>query len=226
MGGVKIGSGAIIGTNATVAKNIPPYTIAVGNPARVVKYRFDEETIKKFMEVKWWNWSVEKVLENLPLMKDVEKFLAKHHTEIKRIPYTEIGGGYRIEKYRAESRKIFAAVADFRSPQPLWRRIVKGFCSSSLKNAVLIFFAPLGTTQDDLAELKTLSLSSGLSPEQIIYVVPSTGEQNFSPYLLRQATHFITTREMVTLECTTRTLKLFRLLTTGFLKANRILIGI
>ena len=55
LGGVKIGSGAVIGANSVVAKDIPPYAVAVGNPARVIKYRFDEETIKKFMQIQWWN---------------------------------------------------------------------------------------------------------------------------------------------------------------------------
>ena len=80
MDGVKIGNGAVIGANAVVAKDIPPYAIAVGNPARVVKYRFDAATIKKFLAVKWWNWSPEKIADNLPLMTDVEKFLAAHYS--------------------------------------------------------------------------------------------------------------------------------------------------
>ena len=80
MGGVKIGTGAVIGANAVVAKDIPPYAIAVGNPARVIKYRFDEETIKKFLAVKWWNWDLEKIADNFPLMNDVEKFLETHYS--------------------------------------------------------------------------------------------------------------------------------------------------
>ena len=94
MGGVKIGSGAIIGANSVVAKNIPPYAVAVGNPARVIKYRFDAETIKKFMAVKWWNWDIKKILDNVPIMGDTEKFLETHYKqELEYIPPAKWGGG-------------------------------------------------------------------------------------------------------------------------------------
>lgn len=63
--GVTIGNGAIIGANSTVSKDIPAYAIAVGNPARVVKMRFDEQFIQFLQELEWWNWSAEKITANL-----------------------------------------------------------------------------------------------------------------------------------------------------------------
>ncbi len=63
--GVKIGDGAIIGAYAVVAKDIPPYTVAVGNPAKVVKKRFSDKVIKHLLKIKWWNWSPAKVQKNL-----------------------------------------------------------------------------------------------------------------------------------------------------------------
>jgi virginiamycin A acetyltransferase len=90
MGGVKIGNGAVIGTNAVVAKDVPPYAIVVGNPARVIKYRFDEETVKKLLAVKWWNWDLEKIADNFPLMNDVEKFLETNYSpELEEFPEDE-----------------------------------------------------------------------------------------------------------------------------------------
>ena len=64
MPGVHIGDGAIIGTNSTVAKDVPAYSIAVGNPCRVVKKRFDDELINYLEEIKWWDWPIEKIVEN------------------------------------------------------------------------------------------------------------------------------------------------------------------
>ena len=56
IGHVKIGHGAVIATNATVFTDIPPYAIAVGNPARVTKYRFDEATVAALLRIAWWEW--------------------------------------------------------------------------------------------------------------------------------------------------------------------------
>ena len=61
IGGVHIGDGAIIGANSVVASDIPPYAVAVGNPCRVVRMRFDDEFIAFLLQLKWWDWDIEKI---------------------------------------------------------------------------------------------------------------------------------------------------------------------
>jgi len=65
LSGVNIGDGAVIGAGSVVTKDIPPYAISAGNPCHVIKYRFDEVTIKKLLEIRWWDWPDQKVRENL-----------------------------------------------------------------------------------------------------------------------------------------------------------------
>jgi acetyltransferase-like isoleucine patch superfamily enzyme len=79
LSGVSIGDGAAIGTGSVVTKDIPPYAIAAGNPARVLRYRFDEETIRKLLQIKWWDWSDEKVKENVHLIcsDSIDGFIRK-----------------------------------------------------------------------------------------------------------------------------------------------------
>lgn len=62
----EIGDGAVIGAGANVARNIPPYAIAVGNPARVVKFRFSKETIEALLQERWWDKPLEELLDDLP----------------------------------------------------------------------------------------------------------------------------------------------------------------
>lgn len=68
MQGIKIGDGAIIGTNSLVSKDVPPYTIVAGNPAREIRKRFDPETTNFLLTLQWWNWPVEKLTEHLDLI--------------------------------------------------------------------------------------------------------------------------------------------------------------
>lgn len=71
-GGVTIGDGAIIAAGAVVVKNVPAYSIVAGNPAKVVKMRFDDETIKRLLEIAWWNWDIEKINRNLDVICNLD----------------------------------------------------------------------------------------------------------------------------------------------------------
>lgn len=77
-GGVKIGDGAIVATRSVVVKDVPPYAIVGGNPARIIKMRFDDPTIARLLAIAWWDWDIEKITRNLPLIcnLDIDKLEA------------------------------------------------------------------------------------------------------------------------------------------------------
>lgn len=79
MSGVTIGHGAVVGAKAVVTKTVPPYAIVAGNPARIVKYRFDDTTIEALLATRWWDMDRKEILELVPLLHSsrVSEFLAQ-----------------------------------------------------------------------------------------------------------------------------------------------------
>jgi virginiamycin A acetyltransferase len=75
MPGVHIGDGAIVGTNSLITKDIEPYSIVGGNPAKLIRKRFSDDVIELLLKIQWWNWGIEKILENINLLfsNDVKK---------------------------------------------------------------------------------------------------------------------------------------------------------
>lgn len=77
LSGVNIGDGAVIGARSVVVDDIPPYAIAAGNPARIVKRRFSEPIIERLLTLKWWEWDDKKIEAAIPLLlsDEIETFL-------------------------------------------------------------------------------------------------------------------------------------------------------
>ncbi len=86
LSGVTIGDGAVIGAKAVVAKDVKPYEIVAGNPAKHVRFRFSETQIEKLLEIKWWNWEIDKVKAEIDLIlsDNIDNFIEKHYKKGNR----------------------------------------------------------------------------------------------------------------------------------------------
>lgn len=80
MPGVTIGSGAIIGSGSVVTKDVAPYSIVAGNPAKQIRMRFNETVIEALLNIQWWNWPIEHISQNLKHITsaDIQALKAAH----------------------------------------------------------------------------------------------------------------------------------------------------
>jgi len=80
LSGVKIHHGAVVGAKSLVTKDIPPYTIVGGNPAKFIKKRFTDEQIEELLKIKWWNWPENKVINNILLLSsnNIDEFIKRY----------------------------------------------------------------------------------------------------------------------------------------------------
>lgn len=74
LSGVHIGDGAVVGAGAIVTKDVEPYEIVGGVPAKHIRYRFSKEMIASFLRIKWWDWPLSKIEENIELFYQPELF--------------------------------------------------------------------------------------------------------------------------------------------------------
>jgi len=84
LSGVTVHDGAIIGASSVVTKDVPAYTIVAGNPAKLIRYRFDQETIELLLKLQWWNWSIEKINQYVPLLcsNNIENFISLNSLDL------------------------------------------------------------------------------------------------------------------------------------------------
>ncbi len=77
MSGVTVGDGAVIAARALVVKDVPPYGVVGGNPAKLIRHRFDPETIEKLLAIRWWGWPEDRVRRAAPLLQgpDLDEFI-------------------------------------------------------------------------------------------------------------------------------------------------------
>lgn len=128
MSGIKIGNGAVIGAQTVVAKDVPPYAVVVGNPGRVIKYRFDKDVIAKLQAIKWWYWPENEIIENKSLMNKPSMFVEKFYSANKENIIQDETSDY-LKNVRKQGYNVYYFIPDFNWEQGLWQKVIKEYFS-------------------------------------------------------------------------------------------------
>lgn len=85
MSGVKIGDGAVLTAGAIVTKDVPSFSVAGGIPAKIIKHRFTAEQIRLLLEISWWNWPIDRIIDNIDLLSstNIEEFINIYNPDKK-----------------------------------------------------------------------------------------------------------------------------------------------
>ncbi|WP_196592584.1 CatB-related O-acetyltransferase [Pectinatus sottacetonis] len=199
LGGTRIGNGAVIGAGAVVSGNVPPYAVVVGNPAKVIKYRFDKDIIDRLQKIKWWYWDIEKIKKNLALMQNPEKFVSKFYCnclneELENEIIT------KLRNFKSLKYKIYYFILDFENSYPIWKKIIEEYLGkySSINKIILLLELPKTKYCREIAYLQKCITSKGKnSPTILIY----QGNGKITDYILQNVDYFITSREDISSQC-------------------------
>ncbi|MDU2063435.1 MAG: CatB-related O-acetyltransferase [Sporomusaceae bacterium] len=188
--GVTIGNGSVIGARAVVRKDVPPYAIVLGNPARIVKYRFSEEQITKLLAIQWWNWPPERIEQyNAYFTSDINAFIDKFYEEKKPVQ--------SILQYK--KKRSILLVPDFDQPYSIWEKVVKEYTErfTSEDEVTLILWVPKGVAYtSNLEELAQVIAGGDDTPD--IVVVNDLLEDKRALFV--DVDYFIPTRSLDSME--------------------------
>lgn len=135
LGGVKIGNGAVIAAGSVVVKDVEPYAIVGGSPAKFIKYRFSKEVCDKLNQIKWWHWPEEKIIAQKESFCDPGAF-AQMFAPQKISPDFQLQE--ILQPWREKSRFVFFFPLDLDDVWPIWQHVLDAFVKFSEEKNVLL----------------------------------------------------------------------------------------
>lgn len=188
MGGIHIGNGAIVAAGTVVTKDVPPFAVVGGNPARILKYRFSEDVCHKLDCIKWWNWPEEQIKQCGDLMRSpadfVDRFYKTDMLEEESDPFIQ-----QVRTLHAQ-RRLFGVLADS-GHYALWERVLRKFLNRQDRGAdTLLLLLPASLTDAEKVEIQEkLSVYDTQEPWYVLIL-----QENFRLEILRELDFFIVGR--------------------------------
>lgn len=127
LGGVTIHNGAVVGAGAVVTKDVPPYAIVAGNPAKIVKYRFGESEVRALLDIAWWNWEPDTIKRRYrEMMMQIPDFIENFAAEASGKKKEILSRANPVNKNVSGS--VYLCIADMEAEFPVCSKIIDEFC--------------------------------------------------------------------------------------------------
>ncbi len=188
LSGNRIGNGAVIGAGAVVSRDIPSYAIAVGNPVRIMKYRFSEEQINKLLKIKWWEWDCDMVEQRRDYFStDIDAFIERFDGSDYEIPRQDVN-------VNTESSLFYP---DFDDPYPIWPKVLEEYQDRYCRFDEATLILRLEQSRDLEKELRKISsFLNGKKdyPDILVFCDALKDERS----LFKRVKYYITSRSLNT----------------------------
>lgn len=150
MNGVTIHNGAVVGAEAVVTKDVPPYAVVAGNPAKIVKYRFDAETISKLEKICWWNWDDNKIRDNaFKFSQSATVFANTFINEAEEEIFKSVQGEFKA----ISDKNKYLYFMDFNENFPIYKYVIDSFVKKfDHFEAELVLVMPYEIEQEQIDE--------------------------------------------------------------------------
>lgn len=197
LGGVRIGDGAVIAAGAVVVKDVPPYAIVGGNPAKIIKYRFPAETIERLRRIAWWDWDGKKIREcREDMYGEVEDFAIKYDLPMQTLPQKS---GRYIERLGKPDTPVFVYFMDFDDDYPVYKHVITSFLreySNAEAELVLCYNSQSEEDTQKMQELiSILEKQTCMNALVNVYGISASDEEG----IMSEADYYITNRDCRTL---------------------------
>lgn len=192
-GGVTIHNGAVVAGNSVVTKDVPPYCIVGGAPARIIKPRFHEETIQKLLAISWWDWSDEKLRQN-------RDWFAREPEEFADYFYKPAVENEKAAANIPSFPHTYLFFPDFDEPYGIWQYVVLSFCKAfaHCQDHGLILFVDKENAEKFICQLE--ELAENIDAECCLYVYSGKPEEEEAAF--SRANYYITSRSLDTVRRT------------------------
>ena len=196
MAGVTLHNGCVVAAQAVVTKDVPPYAIVGGNPARILRYRFDQEVIAGLQKIAWWDWPEHLQRKyRMDFVLPAEEFVKKHLPQ-----EDEISDIKSSAPFTDEEKSVVFFPADVGEPFPLYPKILTAYFKKDRPDAELIIYLPEELSSQDHIDAIENILKKFESRDS--YVTFQAGITLDEEMLFQEADFYVTTRSRNTVHRT------------------------